>query len=165
MPGLIAQRLQQRRNFRTIEEEVWVGLQLTADRLTEPWARVLREQADLTLVQYNVLRILRGAGTEGLLVGEVAGRLITRSPDVTRIVDRLERQGLARRTPDEADRRAVRVHLTEAGRERIAPLDAQIREAVVDLFRDVGSVRLEAFRDTLEAILEGLDRRTHDGLA
>ena len=160
MASLIQQRLKQRRKFRTLEEEVFVGLQLAADRLTEPWARVLKESADLTLVQYNVLRILRGAGPEGLWAGELADRLVTRSPDVTRIVDRLEKRGLVRRSHDPADGRAVRVHITDDGRERIAPFDTQVRELIVDIFRDVGKQRLEALRDTLEAILAALDGRS-----
>ena len=84
--------IRQQRGFRTLEEEVFVGLQLAADRLMAPWERTLRERADLTPVQYNVLRILRGAGAEGLWAGEIAARLIARSPDVTRLVDRLEKR-------------------------------------------------------------------------
>ena len=157
MTGRIQAAIQQRRGFRSIEEEVYVGLQLVADRLAAPWARVLKEQADLTLVQYNVLRILRGAGADGLWAGELAERLITRSPDVTRIVDRLEKRGLARRSADPADRRAVRVHITDDGRERIAPFDApQIRARLADAFRGIGVKRLEALRDTLEDILSAV---------
>ena len=159
MAGRIQAAIKQRRGFRTIEEEVYVGLQLVADRLAAPWARVLKESADLTLVQYNVLRILRGAGAEGLWAGELGERLVTRSPDVTRIVDRLEKRGLVRRSADPSDRRAVRVHITDAGRERIAPFDTpQARAQLVEVFRGVGRERLEAFRDTLEAILAAAER-------
>lgn len=158
MPSLIQQHLKQRRSFRSLEEEVFVGLQLVADRLTEPWARVLKESADLTVVQYNVLRILRGAGPDGLWAGEIADRLVTRSPDVTRIVDRLEQRGLVRRSPDPVDARAVRVHITDAGRERIVPFDEQAPHLLKEVFRDLGKQRTEALRDTLDAILAALDR-------
>ena len=164
MTGRIQAAIKQRRGFRTIEEEVFVGLQLVADRLAEPWARVLKESADLTMVQYNVLRILRGAGAEGLWAGELAERLITRSPDVTRIVDRLEKRGLVRRAADPADRRAVRVHITDEGRERIAPFDAPpMRARLVDVFGSVGRQRLEALRDTLEDILAAAEREAAAG--
>ena len=158
MTGRIQAAIKQRRGFRSIEEEVFIGLQLVADRLAEPWARVLKESADLTMVQYNVLRILRGAGADGLWAGELAERLITRSPDVTRIVDRLETRGLVRRSADPADRRAVRVHITDEGRERIAPFDApQMRGRLVEAFAGIGARRLEALRDTLEDILTAVE--------
>jgi DNA-binding MarR family transcriptional regulator len=89
MSSTIQRHLKQSRPFSTLEEEVFVGLQLVSDRLMQPWAAYLKESADLSHVQYNVLRILRGAGQAGLSAGEVGERLITRSPDVTRLIDRL----------------------------------------------------------------------------
>lgn len=69
----------------------------------------------ITLAQYNVLRILRGAGEEGLLTTEVADRLIERSPGVTRMMDRLEARGWVRRERPRSDRRCVVCRITEAG--------------------------------------------------
>jgi DNA-binding MarR family transcriptional regulator len=157
MPNRIQQHLKQNRQFPSLEEEVFVGLQIVADRLMAPWAETLRKTADLSPVQYNVLRILRGAGAEGLWAGEVAERLITRSPDVTRLVDRLEKRGLVRRSADPADRRAVRVHITEAGLARLAPLDVLSRPRLKQIFERLGHERLVELRDGLEATIQALD--------
>ena len=157
MAGVIQRHLRQQRSFRSIEEEVFVGLQLVADRVMAPWAGYLREAADLTPVQYNVLRILRGAGQEGLWAGEVAERMVARSPDMTRLLDRLERRGLVRRTRDPHDRRAVRVRITAAGRDQLAGLDDVAKRRLGSAFGDLDRARLESLRDTLEAILESTE--------
>src|SRR5688500_10119471 len=148
--SLIQQQIRQQRAFHSLEEEVFVGLQLVADRLMEPWAKHLRDTADLTPVQYNVLRILRGAGADGLWAGEIAERLITRNPDVTRLVDRLETRGLVRRRPDSDDRRAIRVFITKAGLDRIAPLDRAARTMLARNLGQLDERRLGELRDTLE---------------
>ncbi|HSJ13845.1 MAG TPA: MarR family transcriptional regulator [Longimicrobiales bacterium] len=152
--------IRQQRGFRTLEEEVFVGLQLAADRLMAPWERTLRERADLTPVQYNVLRILRGAGAEGLWAGEIAARLIARSPDVTRLVDRLEKRGLVSRCRDAVDGRAVRVHITAAGLERIGPLDEHVRTELHDVLGGLGEARLATLKDALEAVLASVESRS-----
>jgi DNA-binding MarR family transcriptional regulator len=88
----------------------------------------------LTATQYNVLRILRGAGTAGLSCGDVAGRMITRDPDLTRLLDRLEGRGLVTRARDGEDRRVVVTRITREGLSLLAELDepvqAQNRKAV-----------------------------------
>lgn len=145
----ILEHLQQQKPFETLEEEVFVALHLAANRLMEPWAKYLREAADLTEVQYNVLRILRGAGPEGIRVQELACRLITRSPDVTRLIDRLAKRSLVERTADPGDRRAVRVRITAAGLERLGPLDDRARTLLGELLGGVD-------RDTLVALTVGL---------
>lgn len=154
MAGTIQRHLRQQRPFRSLEEEVFVGLQLVADRVMAPWASYLRETADLTPVQYNVLRILRGAGAEGLWAGEVAERLVARSPDVTRLLDRLERRGLVHRSRDPDDRRVVRVRITPAGKDQLAGLDDVGRRRLAANFRHIDRGDLEVLRDTLERILE-----------
>lgn len=153
----IQQYIRQQRGFRTLEEEIFVGLQLAADRLMAPWERTLRERADLTPVQYNVLRILRGAGAEGLWAGEIAERLIARSPDVTRLVDRLEKRGLVSRCRDERDGRAVRVHVTDAGRRSLAQLDEVSSESLHGILGTLGRERLGELRDSLELVLEAIE--------
>jgi DNA-binding MarR family transcriptional regulator len=154
MTSSIVRHLAQNRPFETLEEEVFVGLQLAAARLMEPWARHLRETAELTDVQYNVLRVLRGAGPEGMRVQAVACRLITRSPDVTRLVDRLEARGLVRRSVDEGDGRAVRLRITEAGLARIAPLDEGARRFLMRAMKGMDRAGLEALRDSLGEVLD-----------
>lgn len=153
MSGAIRQLIRQRKAFRSLEEEVFVGLQLVADRLMEPWARYLKAQADLTAVQYNVLRILRGAGEAGLLAGEIGERLIARSPDVTRLIDRLEKRGLVRRRRDPQDRRAVRVGITPAGRDTLDCLNAAA-SSIHEPFSSLSKTELSALRDSLDRLLE-----------
>lgn len=152
----ILDHIQQQRPFDTLEEEVFVGLQLAANRLMEPWARYLRESADLTEVQYNVLRILRGASPGGLRVQELACRLITRSPDVTRLIDRLAGRSLVDRRPDPEDGRAVRVHITASGLARLKPLDDRARAMLGGLLGGMDRGKLELLRDVLEEVLDGV---------
>jgi DNA-binding MarR family transcriptional regulator len=158
----ILEHIQQHRPFDTLEEEVFVGLQLAANRLMEPWARYLRDGADLTEVQYNVLRVLRGAGPEGLRVQELACRLITRSPDVTRLIDRLESRSFVGRRADPGDGRAVRVHITPGGLERLKPLDVRARAIVGELLGGLDRERLEQLRDVLGDVLDAARRNRAD---
>lgn len=153
MSSAIQRHLKQQRAFRTLEEEVFVGLQLVSDRLMQPWAAHLKRVADLTHVQYNVLRILRGAGPAGLSSGEVGERLITRSPDVTRLIDRLENRGLVVRRQDEEDRRAVRICITDAGRDLVTRIDQKLLRSGLG---NLSEPQLLGLRDSLNAILEGL---------
>jgi len=81
---------------------------------------------DLSPAQYNVLRILRGAGPEGLTCGGVSQRLIQHDPDVTRLLDRLEKRALIERHRDQKDRRVVRTAITPGGLELLALLDEPV---------------------------------------
>src|SRR5688572_11521695 len=107
--------IRQTKPFRSVEEEVYVSLRLTAQVLDEPWARYLRRTAEISPSQYNLLRILRGAGVEGRTMSEIADRMINRDPDATRLADRTVRLGLARRSRDDDDRRVVRLFITQSG--------------------------------------------------
>src|SRR4028119_251696 len=96
MAGRIQAELKQSRPIGSLEEEAFLNLQRTSNALNQGIADLLRSH-DLTPAQYNVLRILRGAGEGGLNASDIAGRMITRDPDVTRLVDRLEKRGLVDR--------------------------------------------------------------------
>jgi len=108
------------------EEAVFVELIRTSDLLTRAPAQLLKE-SDLSANQYNVLRILRGA-PEGLLCGEIAARMISRDPDITRLLDRLEKRELIGRCREDPDRRKVLVRITSAGLALLARLDPQVYE-------------------------------------
>ena len=113
-----------------IQQEAFLAILRAADSLAAELEEVLK-QADLSATQYNVLRILRGAGDEGLPCGRISERMITRDPDMTRLLDRLEKRGLIERSRDLIDRRIVRGRISAAGLRAIDALD----EPVLQLHR------------------------------
>ena len=106
----------------TLEHEAYLALQRAATRLHDDTADLLKA-ANLSVTQFNVLRILRGAGPAGLTCGEIGGRLINKDPDVTRLLDRMERQGLVERGRADRDRRVVLTRISAAGRALVDGLD------------------------------------------
>jgi DNA-binding MarR family transcriptional regulator len=118
--------IRQTRPFRTASEEALIGLLLTAERVRWPFSDLLARESDLTLQQYNVLRILRGAGAPGLPTLEIAERMVERTPGVTRLIDRLETKGLVARERPAADRRVVLCRITKAGLALLARLDEPV---------------------------------------
>lgn len=118
--------LKQTRPFETAEAEAYVNILRTADALTRPIEQVLGS-AGLSSPQYNVLRILRGAGAEGLACREIGARMIARDPDITRLLGRLEKRGLIRRTRDQQDRRVTLTRITKEGLRILRELDGPVR--------------------------------------
>jgi len=108
-------------------EDAVVEVLRTAGNLNRRLGDALRPHG-LTPTQYNVLRILRGARPDGLTCGQVAGRMLDPSPDVTRLLDRLERRGLVVRGRSAGDRRQVVTAITDAGAATLANLDPVVRE-------------------------------------
>src|SRR5258708_15740544 len=109
----VQEEIQQRRPFSSPSEEAVVALVRTADLLRRALTDVVEPQG-ITLQQYNVLRILRGAGAEGLPTLEIAGRMIEQAPGVTRLLDRLQAKALVRRQRSPEDRRQIRCCITPA---------------------------------------------------
>src|SRR6266853_556686 len=108
------------------EEAAFLDLLRTTDMLSRGPAQVLKTE-ELSATQYNVLRILRGA-PQGLPCGEIANRMVTRDPDITRLLDRLEKRALISRSRETKDRRMVMAQITPAGLKLLAGLDAPIQE-------------------------------------
>lgn len=123
------------------EETAFLELLRTAEALSYPLVQVLKAR-DLSATQYNVLRILRGA-PEGLTCGEVGERMITRDPDITRLLDRLEKRKLIVRARDSKDRRVVLTRITPDGLETLAELDGPVEETHRRTLGHMGSERLE----------------------
>lgn len=121
----IQQDLKQNKPFPTKSQEAYVGLLRTADESKRHFARVL-EARGVTLQQYNVLRILRGAGPKGLPTLAVAERMIERTPGVTRLIDRMERKGWVDRQRCKQDRRRVWCMITQEGLDLLEALDEPI---------------------------------------
>jgi DNA-binding MarR family transcriptional regulator len=108
--------------FRSREQEATLGLLRTADAVKRSLAQVI-EPHGITPQQYNVLRILRGAGSEGLPTLTIGERMIEQTPGVTRLVDRLQRKGLVARAPCPKDRRRVFCKITPKGLDLLKELD------------------------------------------
>ncbi len=131
-----------------IEEVVFQQVLRTAEALLEPEVAVLRT-ADLSFAQYNVLRILRGAGT-GLPCGEIAARMVNRDPDITRLLDRLEARGLVRRSRERKDRRVVVADITTEGLALLEPLDAPVTRVHESQLAHMSRAQLEKLAELLE---------------
>jgi len=132
------------------EEAAFLDLLRTTDMLARGLVGVLKSE-DLSPTQYNVLRILRGA-PEGLRCGEIAGRMITRDPDVTRLLDRLEKRGLISRWREDQDRRTVMTRITAEGLSLLARLDEPVQAAHHRQLGHMGRARLQALAELLQVL-------------
>jgi DNA-binding MarR family transcriptional regulator len=110
----------------SLEQEVFVAAQRAADWLMRDFEELLKPH-HLSPTQYNVLRILRSAGTSGMACHEIAERMITRDPDMTRLLDRLEEHNLISRSREKQDRRVIRVRITHEGLQLLKNLDDSVR--------------------------------------
>ena len=115
MPTTLRDELRQEKPFRSLREEALLNIARTEAVVRERIERVLAAHG-LSMTQYNVLRILRGAGPQGLCRNDIGQRLISRMPDVTRLLDRMEGAGLVSRVRSTDDRRLVNTTLTRRGR-------------------------------------------------
>ncbi len=131
------------------EEAAFLDLLRTSDQQMRGLVQVLKSE-ELSPTQYNVLRILRGA-PEGLPCGEIGNRMITRDPDITRLLDRLERRGLISRCRESRDRRTVLARITAAGLKILARLDDPVQEAHRQQLGHLGRERLKMLCELLRA--------------
>lgn len=141
--------IRQSRPFHSLEEETYIAIRLTAQMMEEPWARYLRKTEGISPSQYNLLRILRGAGIEGRTMSEISERMINRDPDVTRLADRIVKLGLARRIRDGEDRRVVKLFITPKGLETVARLDGPVDKFLKQALGGMGAKRLKQMRDLM----------------
>ena len=140
-----------RRPQASIEERIFITLLKVADALGQE-AEQLTHTAELTGTQYNVLRILRGAGPEGLPCGGIGDRMITHDPDITRLLDRMEKRGLITRERQKDDRRVVKTRITPHGLGLLKPLDPPMRDLHKRQFRHMAGARLKTLCELLEEI-------------
>jgi DNA-binding MarR family transcriptional regulator len=125
MRSALQAELKQNKPFKSLQEEALLSITRTAAVLEHAVAQALRPY-EITPTQYNVLRILRGAGADGLCRQEVGERLVRRVPDVTRLLDRMEESGLIARHRGKDDRRYVATSITPKGLELLAAIDREI---------------------------------------
>jgi DNA-binding MarR family transcriptional regulator len=133
------------------EERLFVALLKAADALGQQAEQLIRPSG-LTATQYNVLRILRGAQPAGLACRAIGDRMISHDPDMTRLLDRLEKRGLIRRERQKDDRRVVKTHITSLGLELLKPLDQPMRELHKQQVRHMPAARLKSLMELLEEI-------------
>lgn len=131
------------------EEAAFLDLLRTSDILSRGVIGVLKS-AQLSPTQYNVLRILRGS-RQGLTCGEIASRMITRDPDITRLLDRMEKRGLISRCRETKDRRMVVAKITPEGLRLLARLDQPVLEAHRKQLGHLGPERLRKLTELLRA--------------
>jgi DNA-binding MarR family transcriptional regulator len=147
--GKLQSQIKQSRPFRSPEEQLFVNLLRTARQLLDAFDQLIRGR-ELTQPQYNILRILRGAGAAGLASGEIGERMVGRDPDVTRLLDRMEERGLVVRNRSTSDRRVVTTQLTPEGLRIVDELDAPL---LAMHQRQLGHLSAEEM-DDLNALLE-----------
>jgi MarR family transcriptional regulator, organic hydroperoxide resistance regulator len=150
----LQREIRQGKPFRSRGQEVVVALLRTADLVRRTVGRAL-EPHDITIQQYNVLRILRGAGEQGLPTLEIAERMIEQAPGVTRLLDRLEVKGLVRRQRCAQDRRQVLCWLTPAGLELVERLDEPVDSADAEAVAMLTPEEQERLLRMLDAIRSG----------
>jgi MarR family transcriptional regulator, organic hydroperoxide resistance regulator len=155
MPGRLARDIKQSKPFSSPILEVYFNLLRTTDELSRATAHLLKPY-DLSETQYNVLRILRGAGADGLPCSEIGARLLTHDPDVTRLVDRLERRELVARTREQRDRRVVTVRISAGGLALLedCDLDRHVAATLTPRFAQLSSDNQQNLIHFLELLRE-----------
>jgi len=143
----------QRRRAVCPEESAFLELLRTTDMLSRGLTAVLKTE-DLSANPYNVLRILRGS-PEGLPCNEIAIRMITKDPDITRLLDRLEKRGLISRCRENRDRRMVMVRITPMGLKLLARLDEPVQAAHRKQLGHLGRKRLGTLTELLGVVTCG----------
>jgi DNA-binding MarR family transcriptional regulator len=146
----LRQAIKQRKPFQSLEQEVFLEVLRTGHALVEGLVELLKPHG-LTQPQYNVLRILRGAGEAGLPTGEVGERMVaSREPDVTRLLVRMEERGLVERERRTDNRRFVTIRITAAGLRVLAALDQPVADMHVAQLRHMSRKDLAHLADLLE---------------
>lgn len=151
----LKEEIRQNLPFRSKGHEAYLSLLRTADQARHAVAEVI-EARGVTLQQYNVLRILRGAGGEGLPTLEIADRMIERTPGITRLLDRLENKGWVTRERSPRDRRTVRCRATPSALALLEELDDPVFEANQGLFEGMTPGEVDQLIDLLAKLRAGM---------
>src|SRR4051794_39818388 len=160
MAGKVKHEIGQARPLRSVEQEVFLNIMKTADVLMTELTELFKPHG-ISPTQYNVLRILRGAGAgccagghhdpnaDGVPCREIAGRMITHDPDMTRLLDRLEDRKLIVRERDKKDRRMIITRITDVGLELLRTLDGPVLELHGRQLGHLGEAKLAELLDLL----------------
>lgn len=143
--------LRQSKPFGSLEEEVYLELQLTA-QVAARWVAEALKPSGLTATQFNVLRILRGSRPKGLAAGAIGERMVNHDPDLTRLLDRLEAAGLVEKARADEDRRVVMARITEEGLRLVEQASESVGRAIQAPMKSLTASKLEALADLLEEV-------------
>ena len=154
MSPTLQEDLRQTKPFGSLQQEAYLNVVRTTSALTDGVEDLLTPYG-LSATQYNVLRILRGAGQGGLCRNELRDRMLTRMPDMTRLLDRMEDSGLVTRSREQEDRRMVLTQITARGKELLGELDRPMTELHRDQLAALTKDQLRTLIDLLTAIREG----------
>lgn len=147
----IVRKIKQTKPFASIEQELGVAFLKTADHLGRFWSLDFKNR-QLTEQQFNVLRILRGAGQTGLPTLSVGERLVQHTPGITRLIDRLEAKGLVRRERPTEDRRQVYCFITKPGLALLVKLDPLVEDSARRAFAHLSKAEIQTLLKILEKI-------------
>lgn len=149
MTGRLKDEIKQKKPFSSLEQEAFLNLQRTADALLRQVAEALKPLG-LSPTQFNVLRILRGAGGSGLPCGEIGERMITHDPDITRLLDRLEKRGLIERCRESKDRRVITARISKEGLRVLGEFDKHENDLESAMLGHLGERKLKILCELLE---------------
>jgi DNA-binding MarR family transcriptional regulator len=133
-------------------DRLFVAILKSADSLSQEAEQLIKSH-DLTMAQYNVLRILRGAEPVGMLCRGISERMISRDPDMTRLLDRMEKRGLITRERQKDDRRVIMTRITAQGLAFLKTLDQPVRDLHKRQFAHMKSTRMKALAELLEEVV------------
>lgn len=154
MSPTLQQDLKQKKPFRSLQQEAYLSVVRTSTSLTDAMEDLVKARG-ISATQYNVLRILRGSGAEGLCRNELRDRMLTRMPDMTRLLDRMEDAGLVVRAREGDDRRMVMTRITEKGRRLLDDLDAPVMALHRKQMAGLTDAQLRSLSDLLTLVRDG----------
>ena len=143
--------IKQTKPFSSLEQEAQLSIVRTGAMMMDEIEQFLKPYG-VTATQYNVLRILRGSEPDGLCRNELRDRMLTRMPDVTRLLDRMEEAGLVARTREDEDRRMVRSKITERGMKLLADVDGATQDEHKRRFRKLDDGQMRTLIDLLTVV-------------
>jgi DNA-binding MarR family transcriptional regulator len=154
MSPSLQQDLRQKKPFSSLEQEAYLSVVRTTSVLSDRVEDLLKPFG-ISGTQYNVLRILRGAGEEGLCRNALRDRMLTRMPDMTRLLDRMEEAGFVTRSRERDDRRMVLTRITARGRDLLGELDRPMNELHREQLAGLSDEQLRTLIDLLRVVREG----------
>jgi DNA-binding MarR family transcriptional regulator len=152
----ILAEIHQTRPTRSAQEQLLINIMRTSRAVEEAWLAYLKRTEGLSLSQYNILRILRGARPTAVKISQIAERMIYHDPDVTRLVDRLVQRGLAQRERDEEDRRVVFVSITKAGLALLERLDEPVEQYSQAVMAGLSGKQVRELETLLDELRAGI---------